>query len=133
EVIAAARLTDLAGPFAVPAQAVNGADVDAVAAAAGEAVAAIRSEQGPRFLELRCVRMGPHSTLTREERHATEIQGFDEHDPLRIYERGLREDGVLDEDLLSRMRADVNAEIAAAERFAAAAQWPDPQAALLDV
>lgn len=131
--VAAAQLIDLAAPFGVPAATVDGTDVDAVAAAVGEAVAAIRAGQGPRFLDLRCVRMGPHSTLTREERPSDEVEAFAQHDPLRLYEQRLRAQGVLDDATWGRLQAEVDGEIARAEQFAAAASWPDPVEAIRDV
>jgi TPP-dependent pyruvate/acetoin dehydrogenase alpha subunit len=131
--IAAASLTDIARPFGVPAAAVDGTDVDAVVAATRDAVTAIRAGQGPRFLEMRCVRMGSHSTLTREERLAAEVERFVDSDPLLIYERRLRDEGMLDDERRARIQAEVDAEIAAAEKFAEAAPWPDTEAAVLDV
>jgi pyruvate dehydrogenase E1 component alpha subunit len=133
DALAPARLIDFASPFGVPAVAVDGTDVDAVAAATGEAVAAVRAGGGPRFIELQCVRMAPHSTLTREERPPAELEELHGRDPLLLYERRLRADGTLDEGLWSRIRAEVDAEISEAERFAQAAAWPDSEAALLDV
>jgi len=132
EALAPPNLTDLARPFGVPAAAVDGTDVDAVAAAAHEAVAAARDGAGPRFLELRCVRMAPHSTLTKEERPPVELQELAGRDPLLLYERRLRAEALLDDALWTRMRAEVDAEVSEAERFAEAAPWPDGEAAELD-
>jgi TPP-dependent pyruvate/acetoin dehydrogenase alpha subunit len=131
--IAAASLTDLASPFGVPAVAVDGTNVDAVVSSTVDAVTAIRAGEGPRFLELRCTRLGSHSTLTREARSAEDIERFIDTDPLLIYERRLRDNGVLDEERWVRMQAEVNAEIAEAEKFVEAASWPDAEAAMLDV
>jgi TPP-dependent pyruvate/acetoin dehydrogenase alpha subunit len=131
--IAAASLTDLASPFGVPAAAVDGTDVDAVVAATVDAVAAIRAGCGPRFLEMRCTRLGSHSTLTREERSAADVGRFIDSDPLLIYERRLRDDGVLDVERWKRIQAEVNAEIEEAEKFVETASWPDAEAAILDV
>jgi TPP-dependent pyruvate/acetoin dehydrogenase alpha subunit len=52
---------------------------------------------------------------------------------LLIYERRLRDDGVLDDERWVRIQADVNAEIAEAEKFVETASWPDAEAAMLDV
>jgi len=131
--LAPANLTDLAIPFGVPAAAVDGTDVDAVVAAMVDAVAAIRAGQGPRFLELRCVRLGAHSTATREERSAADIEKFSDADPLIVYERRLRHDGVLGDDVWRGMQAEVSAAMAEAERFVESALWPDAAAAMLDV
>jgi TPP-dependent pyruvate/acetoin dehydrogenase alpha subunit len=131
--VAAESLTDLAAPFGVPAAIVDGTDVDSVAAAVTEAAASIRAGRGPRFLEMRCVRMGPHSTLTREERPAEEVERLKDSDPLLIHQRRLRDEDILDDEAWNRMRAEVSAEIAAAEKFVEAAPWPDAEAEVLDV
>lgn len=130
--LAPASLTDFAAPFRVPAAVVDGTDIDAVVAAMEESTAAIRAGGGPRFLEMRCTRMGAHSTLTKEERPAEEVERFKAFDPLRIYETRLRGRGVLDDAGWARVQAEVQAEMAGAERFAADASWPDPEEALLD-
>lgn len=132
ESLAPAHLYDLAAPFGIPAGAADGSDVDAVAAATAEAVAAVRSGQGPRFLELRCPRLAPHSTLTREERPASELEQLCRSDPLRRCEWRLRAEDLLDDASWARLCSEVDAEIAEAERFAGAAPWPDAEAALLD-
>lgn len=133
QAVAAAALADIAGPFGVPAAIVDGSDVDQVVATVSAAVAAIRAGGGPQFLEVRCVRMGTHSTATREERPADEVGQFADCDPLLGYERRLRHDGILDDDGWQRMQAEIAAEMAAAEAFVAAAAWPDPELAALDV
>lgn len=130
--LAAAELIDFAAPYRIPAEAVDGGDVDAVVAAVERAACAVRTGQGPRFLELRCTRMGPHSTLTKEERTAEEIERFRAADPLLRQEARLRHLGVLDDAGLERIRAAVREEMEGAERFADEAPWPDPEEALRD-
>ena len=56
-----------------------------------------------------------------------------ERDPLLLYERRLRSEGLQEDALWSQMRAEVEREVDAAERFAEAAAWPDGEQALLDV
>jgi len=130
--LAPARLTDLAAPFGIPAFCIDGTDVDAIAALTAQAVARTRAGQGPCFLELQSARLATHSNLTREERTADELNQLKERDPLPLYERRLRDDGILDEPLWARMRLEVDEDIAAAERFAEQAPWPDPGQAMLD-
>jgi pyruvate dehydrogenase E1 component alpha subunit len=130
--LAPARLTDLAAPFGIPALCIDGADVDAVAALTAQAVARTRAGQGPCFLELQTARLATHSNLTREERAADELSHLGERDPLPLYERRLRERGILDDVLWARMRSEVDQDIAAAEQFAEQASWPDPAQAALD-
>jgi TPP-dependent pyruvate/acetoin dehydrogenase alpha subunit len=79
------------------------------------------------------VRLATHSNLTREERTAAELDRLHELDPLLLYERRLRSEGILGNARWAQMRAEVDTQVAAAERFAAAAPWPDPEQALLDV
>jgi pyruvate dehydrogenase E1 component alpha subunit len=130
--IAAEQIIDLAAPFRIPAVAVDGSDVDDVVAAMSEAATAIRAGAGPRFIEMRCTRMGPHSTATKEERPNAELERFRDQDPIVRYEQRLRAMSWLDDAQLAGMQAEVASEIAAAERFAAAAAWPDGAEALRD-
>ncbi len=130
--VSAAALVDLAAPFRIPAAVVDGTDVDAVTEAARDAVAQIRAGGGPRFLEIRCVRMGAHSTATREERAAAYLAGFADADPLLSYERRLRNENVLSDAGWARIQSEVHTAIEAAERFVEAASWPNPEEALLD-
>ena len=130
--LAPERLTDLAAPFGIPAFCIDGADVDAVAALTAQSVASTRAGQGPCFLELQYARLATHSNLTREERAADELNRLRERDPLPLYERRLRTEGILDDLLWARMRAEVDEDIAAAERYAEQAPWPDPRQAALD-
>jgi TPP-dependent pyruvate/acetoin dehydrogenase alpha subunit len=130
--LAPTRLTDLAAPFGIPALCIDGADVDAVATLTAQAVARTRAGQGPCFLELQCARLATHSNLTREERAADEMNQLRERDPLPLYERRLRDQGILDDPLWARIRLEVDQDIAAAEAYAEQAPWPDPAQAALD-
>ncbi len=130
--VSTAALVDLAAPFRIPAAVVDGTDVDAVTQAARDSVAQIRARGGPRFLEIRCVRMGAHSTATREERSPASVAAFDQADPLLLYERRLRSEKVLGDAGWARIQSEVGAAIDAAERFVEAASWPNAEEALLD-
>ena len=130
--LAPARLTDFALPFGIRAQQVDGSDVDLVAEAVAAAVAEARAGRGPSFLEMRCARLGTHSTLTPEKRPPEELEELGARDPLALYERRLRAEGVLDDALAASLRAEVHAQIAGAEQAAAAAPWPDGKEAVAD-
>jgi len=130
--LAPPRLTDLAAPFGIPAACIDGADVDAVAALTAQFVARTRAGLGPCFLELQCARLASHSNLTREQRGSVELDRLLERDPLLLYQRQLRGEGILDDELWAQMRGEVDAEITAAERFAETAPWPEAEQALLD-
>ncbi len=127
--LAPAKLSDLAAPFGVPAATVDGMDVDAVAAKAAEFAAQARSGAGPAFLECLSERFFSHSTGTRETRSAEVMRGVLERCPIRRQAERL---GLSDTDL-SRIEAEVEAQVAEAMAFADASPYPDPAEALRDV
>jgi TPP-dependent pyruvate/acetoin dehydrogenase alpha subunit len=77
--------------------------------------------------------MGPHSTSTKEERPAAEVERFVDFDPILIYQGRLRAAGLLNDESWAHMQAEVNAEMDEAEKFVEAAPWPDVEAAVHDV
>lgn len=126
------RLIDLAAPFRIPARQADGSDLDEVTQVVGEAVAGARAGHGPAFVEFLTARLASHSTSTKEERSSEEMERLGARDPLPLYEQRLRSEGLLDEGLLASIQADVDEEVAAAERLVAAAPWPDGAEAVSD-
>ena len=63
---------------------------------------------------------------------ANELQQLRDRDPLPLYERRLRGEAILDDALWTQLRAEVDADIAAAERYASRRPWPDAEQAALD-
>jgi pyruvate dehydrogenase E1 component alpha subunit len=124
----AGSATGRAAGFGLPAQVVDGMDVDAVAAAAAAAVAAARRGEGPALLECLTYRYGPHHTMELRMRvsyrTAEEVERWRERDPLTI--GGSR--------IPPAARAAIDAEVeqllAEAEEFALASPPPDPAGAL---
>jgi TPP-dependent pyruvate/acetoin dehydrogenase alpha subunit len=127
--LAPAKLSDLAAPFDVPGATVDGMDVEAVAAQAAEFAAQARSGAGPAFLECRSERFFSHSTGTRETRSAEVMRGVKDRCPIRRYAERLS----LIDDEMTRIEAEVEAQVAEALAFADAAPYPDPAEALSDV
>jgi TPP-dependent pyruvate/acetoin dehydrogenase alpha subunit len=131
--LAARRLADFALPFGIPSRQVDGSDVDRIAEEVGRALEEARAGCGPSFLELPCARLATHSTLTKEERTPAEMEELSRRDPLLLYEHRLRAQGVLDDALSASLQAEVEGVVAEAERFAAAAPWPDLAEAMTHV
>jgi pyruvate dehydrogenase E1 component alpha subunit len=131
--LAPRKLSDLARPFGIRARDVEGWEVDQVAEAVGEAVAEARAGRGPSFLEVKCARLATHSTLTKEERPAAEMERLAQLDPIVVQERRLRADGLLDDAMAASMQAEIDAQVAEAERFADLAAWPDGAEAVAHV
>jgi TPP-dependent pyruvate/acetoin dehydrogenase alpha subunit len=114
--------------FGIPAQQVDGMDVETVRDAAAQAVAQARGGGGPAFVECLTYRFGPHHTMEHRIRLSyrteQEIARWRERDPLDI--EGAR--------ISSTERGKLDAEaaelLAEAEEFALASPYPDPAGAL---
>jgi pyruvate dehydrogenase E1 component alpha subunit len=120
------NLTLKASGYGVPAWRVDGMDVEAVEDAVRRATATIRGGGGPVFLEVLTYRFRAHSMYDPDlYRSKEEIAHWRERDPLRVYPALLRERGVLDDEALAAMDAEIAAEIDAAVA-AAEASPPEP-------
>jgi TPP-dependent pyruvate/acetoin dehydrogenase alpha subunit len=105
----------------VPGEAVDGMDVLAVEAATRRAADAVRGGGGPRLLELRTYRFRAHSMYDPDlYRTKDEIEGWKERDPIALFTARLREAGLLDDEDLARLEAEVAGELDEAVAFAEA-------------
>jgi len=117
----------------VPAEKVDGNDVEAVAATSAARVAAVRAGAGPRFLHALTYRFKGHVSVDPGAyRDAAEVARALESDPLRLARNKLLAHGMAVE-AIDALDAAARAEIDAALELAAAAPWPDPAAAYTDV
>jgi TPP-dependent pyruvate/acetoin dehydrogenase alpha subunit len=118
------RLADRAASYGMPGVVVDGNDVFAVHATAGEAAARARSGEGPTLIESLTYRQVGHSRSDPAKyRPEGELDEWLARDPIVLLERSLIERGVAAEDL-EASRAKVEQEVAGAlER---AKSWPDP-------
>ncbi len=118
----------------VPAEAVDGMDVLAVAQATDGAVAAIRGGGGPRFLEYRTYRFRAHSMYDPElYRSKAEVEEWRRRDPVPAYTERLKRDGVLSDADVQRIEAAIAAELDDAIRFAEESPWEPVESLLTDV
>ena len=125
--LAPRRLSDLAQPFGIPAQTVDGMDVLAVRDAAMALIAHTRAGDGPVFLECLSERFASHSSASRETRSDEEMTEIRSRCPIDRLAAELSPDDV------ARTRAEITVEIAAAMAFADAAPAPDPALAFSHV
>ena len=128
-------VADYAHGYGMPGIIVDGNDVDAVEAAATEAVSRARDGIGPSLLECRTFRASAHALRERlpaEDRSAEELERWRAADPIERLATALADDGV-GPDRLDGIAADVEAVLDDAERFAEASPYPDPETALEDV
>jgi pyruvate dehydrogenase E1 component alpha subunit len=126
-------LSDLAAPFGIPAQTVDGLDVEAVTSACSEAAAGVRDGAGPAFIELETIRLAAHSTNAREIRSKMELAELHARCPLRRQAERLRDEGVLDRAAEAALETWVAARVAQAMAFADASPPPSLEEALADV
>lgn len=129
--------TDLcikAAAYNMPASSADGMDVLAVHEAALEAVASIREEGGPAFLELHTYRFRAHSMFDPDlYRDAAEIEAWKQLDPIPALAGQLRQAGLLDDAEYTALDAAAEAEVADAVALAEAAPWEPVEDLLVDV
>jgi pyruvate dehydrogenase E1 component alpha subunit len=110
--------------YAIPAVAVDGMDVLAVAGAADAAAAAVRNGMGPQFLECRTYRFRGHSAFDTElYRDKAEVETWKQRDPITTFVQLLKDQGLLDDAELEALERDVAAEVDTAVAFAEAGTW----------
>ena len=113
--------------------AVDGNDVFAVDAAAGELCERVRSDEGPQFLHAVTYRVKGHVSVDPATyRDGEEVSRALEDDPISAAAERLLDLGN-QKAQLDAVRAEAKAEVAAAVAAAAAAPWPDPRAAYTDI
>lgn len=116
----------LAAAYGIPAETVDGNDVEAVAQAARRAVDAIRKGKGPRLLDLRTYRMEPHCGIIKDtrdpEKHQRQLTEFD---PLIITAR--RHPDIFTAAELAKLESCASERIDNAVAAALDAAEPDPE------
>jgi pyruvate dehydrogenase E1 component alpha subunit len=132
--LARTDIAQRAESYGVPAEAVDGMDVlaveDAVRGAAGE----VRDGGGPRLLELRTYRFRAHSMADPDlYRTKDEIERWKERDPIALFSARLREAGLLTDDDLARIEAEVAAELEEAVEIAETGPWEPVEDLTTDV
>jgi pyruvate dehydrogenase E1 component alpha subunit len=142
--LAARELVDVPRALRIECAVVDGGDPEAVAAAAGRAVAFVREKRLPYFLEARLTRWpGSHqikhefttgitdvSLAWDDSRASNEHAEWNRTDPILRYARTLLARNALARDDVLALDAEVNEKIAAARAFAEASPLPKPEAAL---
>jgi pyruvate dehydrogenase E1 component beta subunit/2-oxoisovalerate dehydrogenase E1 component len=108
----------------VPAETVDGMDVDAVERAARRAASEVRADRGPMFLECRTYRFRAHSMFDAElYRDKAEVEQWKTRDPIVLLQDSLRRLGSLTDADAAALDAAVAAEVDAAVAFAEAGGW----------
>jgi pyruvate dehydrogenase E1 component alpha subunit len=128
----AAAITNLyqrAASYDMPGFEVDGQDVVAVKQATDEAVTRARSGGGPTLLEIKTFRYVGHSmsdAASGTYRSKEELDASRQRDPITLLQTRMRELGMLDDDAMAGIEADVAAAVADAVKFAEESPEPDP-------
>ncbi len=133
ETVSASGVAERAKGFGMPGVKLDGQDVEAVAAAAGEAVERARAGGGPTLLECVTYRQMGHCGIWGDPRPKEEIEAWRRRDPLELLSGRIRHAHPATVALLEVARAEIGAEIEAAVAFAKASPPPAPEEAMEDV
>ncbi len=118
-------LATRARAYAMHGVTVDGNDVDAVHKAAIAAVEQARAGEGPTLLECKTYRYSGHSRSDPAKyRKPGELDFWKGRDPIKLLEKTLAAEGVLDAEEQEKTRREIRHLINAAAERAAAAPWP---------
>ena len=110
--------------YRIASETVDGMDVVAVEGAARRAIHAVRESGKPYFLECRTYRLRAHSMFDAQlYRGKTEIEAWRPREPIVRFRGWLETNHMVHADEVSRMEAEIDAEIAEAVAFAEAGSW----------
>lgn len=112
--------------YAIPWRIVDGQDVDQVTQQVGELVAELRAGAGPQLVELKTYRYAGHSRSDAAAyRPEGEFDAWLERDPIDRFTARLVAEGLLTEEGLTRLRAEVRTRLDQAVDDAMASEEPD--------
>ena len=134
KVAATPTLSDRAKGYAMSGVTVDGMDVEAVRAAAEEAVARARAGEGPTLVEVKTYRYFGHGASDhRPYRTREEEQDWWKRCPVASLKRKLLAEGVTTEAELVAMEQEIDAEVEAGLAFALSSPDPNPEESALYV
>jgi pyruvate dehydrogenase E1 component alpha subunit len=129
--------TDLrakAGSYKLPALSCDGMDIVAAHQTMREAVATVRQEKGPAFVEFRTYRFRAHSMFDAElYRDKVEVEAWKARGPIHTFSARLKAEGKLTEDEFLALDAAALQEVEASVAYAEAGSWEPVEAMLADV
>ena len=117
-------LTKKAASYGLPTAHINGMNVLAVFDAAKQAVAQVREQQAPFFLELHTYRFRAHSMFDAElYRDKAEVERWKKHGPIHTFTDALKAAGMMIEADFEQLDREAESDVDAAVAFAEAGTW----------
>ncbi|GAB4548250.1 MAG: pyruvate dehydrogenase (acetyl-transferring) E1 component subunit alpha [Anaerolineae bacterium] len=127
-------IADRAAAYGMPGVVVDGNDVMAVYEVAGQAIARARRGEGPTLIECKTYRLCGHSRSDpRTYRTREEEALWESRDPIPNLARHLKTTGLVTDEMLAAIEAEVEAVIDDAVAFAEESPMPQPTDALQGV
>ena len=120
--------------YGIDAVAVDGMDVLAVREAVEAAVKRLRAGEGPLFIEAKTFRYVGHSYADGQKyRGQEEVEEWRKRDPVEAYPKMLVDHKLATDKEIEALRAEVDAEVEAAVKFADESPQPDSEELFDDV
>jgi TPP-dependent pyruvate/acetoin dehydrogenase alpha subunit len=131
------ELSERARGYGIPGVRVDGNDVLAVHAAAGEAVRRARAGEGPTLLDCLTYRFFGHFTGDKGHgiayRTKQEMEEWRSRCPIARLRRNILDAAIATDEQLEKIEKQVEALIAAAVQYGLDSPWPSPEEAIEDV
>jgi pyruvate dehydrogenase E1 component alpha subunit len=131
------KIHELARAIGMPAHLIDGNDVEAVHAKAGECARLIRAGSGPQFLEITTYRWREHCGANYDNhigyRSEAEFQEWKAKEPIGRFEKKLLAEKKITAAEITAMDVSIAKEVDDAFAFAKAAPFPDPADAYTDL
>jgi len=128
------RISDWASRYGIESRTVDGNDVEAVERAAKEAVAYIRRERKPFFLETYTYRLRGHMEPDDQSYvDRNELESWKRRDPITLMEQRLLTGGSLSQTELAALRERAQQRVEEAAAFAMASPYPSLDQLTTDV
>lgn len=130
--LACERVSDRAKGYGMPGVTVDGTDPIAVYVAVKEARARALRGEGPTLIEAEVERLVPHSSDDDDKayRSVEELADLKNRDGNQLFRKRLIEDGVMTEEELAEIEANVDREVNEATAYADKAAYASPESTM---
>ncbi|HBB97942.1 MAG TPA: pyruvate dehydrogenase (acetyl-transferring) E1 component subunit alpha [Blastocatellia bacterium] len=120
--------------YELASESVDGMDVLKMREATQRAIKRAREESLPTLIEARTYRyMGHSMSDPGNYRTRAEIEKYQERDPIKIFTKTLKDNGLLSDSDIAEIEAQVKEEVEKAIRFADESPLPDPKELYTDI
>ena len=120
--------------YELASESVDGMDVLKMREATRRAIKRAREESSPTLIEARTYRyMGHSMSDPGKYRTRAEIEKYQERDPIKIFTKTLKDNGILSDGDIAEIEAQVKEEVERAVRFADESPLPDPKELYTDI